>query len=109
MISFLARFDLFPDLHDHLLQQHLAFLLCLGIDRMHLALALCVGGRITPLKEVIVELVDPACSRFAVFALVRGERWAYRRFAADAALDLLRRLQLHGAGDVAVNINRRSR
>ncbi len=27
---------------------------------MHLALALSVGGRIAPLKKVVVEFVDPA-------------------------------------------------
>ena len=57
-------------------------------------------------------------------SFVRGERWAYRRFfvlggklvvqrlvglirlaVADPALDLLRRLLLHGAGDVAVDVD----
>ena len=95
---------------------------------MHFTLALGVGGRVSAFIEVVIELVDAAGSRFAMFALVRGERLAYRRFfvlggklvvqrlvglirlaVADPALDLLRRLLLHGAGDVAVNINRRSR
>ena len=93
---------------------------------MHLALAFGVGGRIAAFEEVVVELIDPAGAGLAHLALVRCERWAYRRFSvsggklvgqcflglvrlavADAALDLLRRLPLHGAGDVAVNVNAR--
>lgn len=92
---------------------------------MHLAFALSVGGRIAAFEEVVVELVDPAGAGLAHLALVRGERLAYRRFpvfggklvvqrfvglirfaVADPALDLLRGLPLHGAGDVAVNVNR---
>ena len=113
-----------PHLCNHLLQQHFALLLRLGIDRMHLTLTLGVGRRIAALKEVIVELVDPAGAGLLHFALVRCERWAYGRFSvlggklvvqrlvglirlavADPALDLLRGLLLHGAGDVAVDVD----
>lgn len=117
--------DSLPHLDDHLLQQLLALFLRLGIDRINLSFALGVGGQIAALVEVIVQLVDPAGAGFAHLALVRGKRRAYRRFSAfggklvvqrfvglirlavtDPAFDLLRRLLLHGAGDVTVNVNR---
>lgn len=52
-------------LRDHLLRQCLAFFPCFGIDLMHLAFALGVGGGVASLKQVVVDLINPAGTGFA--------------------------------------------
>ena len=106
------------DLRDHLLQQGLAFFFCLGVDGVDLPLALGVGWGVAALVEVVVEFIDAAGAELADLAcvgaefffvlphLLLGGKPVLQGFvvrvglaAADAALDLLRRLALHGAGD----------
>lgn len=91
---------------------------------MDLALALGVGRGVAALIEMVVELVDAAGAGLADLAgvgaeflfilrhLLLGGKPVLQGFvvleglaAADAALDLLRRLALHGAGDVAVDVD----
>ena len=64
------RFYLF----DHGVELLLTLFVGLGVDVVGFALALGVGGRIASLVEMIVQLVDTAGSRSAVFPFVRLER-----------------------------------
>ena len=118
-IQFLLRFDPRFYLFDHGVEFLLTLLVGLGVDVVGFAPALGVGGRIASLVEVIVQLVDTAGSRSAVFSFVGLERFRslplfglgelcfmlFERVArADTALDLLCRFLLHLARDVAVGV-----
>lgn len=99
------------DLLDHLRQLLLAFLpgLCIHIPPNPFAVG--TSGRVFALPEVVVELVDAAGAGFAVLALVGLEAALVGGLSllvgrhlgvglADLAVDLCRRLELHGVGDV---------
>lgn len=108
-------------LFDHGVELLLTLFVGLGVDVVGFALALRVRGRIASLVEAIVQLVDTAGSRSAVFSFVGLERlrspsffglgelrfMLFERVArADTALDLLRRFLLHLARDVALGVER---
>ena len=120
-IQLLLRLDPRFYLFDHGVELSLALFVGLGVDVVGFALALCVGGRIASLVEMIVQLVDTAGSRSAVFSFIGLERlrplslfglgelcfMLFERVArADTALDLLRCFLLHLARDVAVGVER---
>ena len=103
------------DLLDHLRQFLLALLSGLRIHSPPDPLAVGTSGRVFALPEVVVELVDAAGAGFAVFgfvgleaALVGGLSLLVRRDGgiglADLAVDLCRRLALHGVGDVGIDV-----
>jgi len=86
---------------------------------MAFPLAVGVGRRVPSLIQVVVYHRDTARAGFAYFGLVRREfdRGGIFPFltlfcrhtgvcAADFAVDMHRRLPLHGIGDVAVDIQR---
>ena len=107
---FFLRFNLRPYIGNHLIEQALAFLSRFGIDGMYLALAICVGGGVSALEEMVVQLVDAASSRLADFALVRLKGLCFlcrlmllnviftlfKRFVlGKPPLDFVRRVDLH--------------
>ena len=98
----------------------------MGVDRVDLALAVGVGGRVAPLEQVVVDLVDAAGAGLADFAVVGLEFRSLRRVfllggcfpagalagrkglpSPDPLLDRSRRLDLHGIRDVAINVDGR--
>ena len=93
---------------------------------MDLPFALGVGRRVAALVEVVVQLVDAAGAGLADLARVRAEFrpcglhflvggqtvlqglvGLVRLAVADDTLDILRCLELHRAGDVAVDVEGR--
>ena len=116
------RLDLRLDLHNHFRQLFFAFFSCFRVDIVAFPLATRIRRRVPPLIEVVVNHGDTARAGLAYFRLVRREfdrggifpcRRLSRRHpsvcAADFAVDIHRRLPLHGIGDVAVNIQRSCR
>ena len=111
-------------LRFHLRDQHLQLLLAfLARVRIHIPRVLFAVDpcrRVSPLKEVVVDLADAARSGLPNLAHVRLKvndggciclrRWLVREFCfADAAVDLPRGGVLHLRGRVRVDIQRRGR
>lgn len=122
-IRSLGFLDFLPYPLDHLRKLGLALLTGVGVDSVHLALALGVGGAVASLEEMVVQLVDAAGAAATNLAFVWLElrsphflrrqifHLGKRRFprlvgfaGADACLDLRRSLELHRVGDMAVDI-----
>lgn len=109
-------------LRFRLCNQHLQLLLTfLARMRIHIPRVLFAVDpcrRVSPLKEVVVDLADAACAGLADLAHVRlkvndgGRICLWRRLVlnfslADAAVDLPRGGVLHLRGRVRVNVQRR--
>lgn len=75
---FLFRPNLLPYLYNHLLQRFLAFFTGFSIYVMCFALAVGIGGCISPLIQVIFDLIDHAgagLSYLASVGLKFGDFW----------------------------------